>query len=920
MFDIINNLDMIKSLGNQFKGLTTIGIATILATVISGVFWFYIAALLGTTHYGEVSYIIAISGITLSFVVFGSGNSFLVYIAKGVKIQPPVYFISIVSIGVVSVILYFIFYDIGLSLVIIGNGIFGIAVTELLGLKLYKKYSQYLIIQRILMVFFAISLYYIIGINGIIIGIGLSYFPAFLRVYQVFKDGSRIDFSLLKTYFRFMLTSYTLDITRVFATTVDKIIVAPMLGFALLGNYQLGVQVLSVLMLFPGILYNYILPHDASGNSNNRLKKLAFIFSFVMVIPTVILSPTIIPITFPKFTESISIIQIMSISIIPITIISIYVSKFLGNEKIRIVLIGSGIFLIIQITTIFALVGIFGINGVAASYVIATTAEATYLIIVNHLTTKNKSRLIKNDSSKKLDLVDSLKNIRLDFSFRLTLCSLIIIGVIGLALRLYNFPYNIPLILDAYNGMFLYATDVSILGHLPSWPVANNGWPLFLSFFFSVLDSTNFLDYMNLQRIISMSLSILTIIPLYFLCRKFFNRFYSVIGVALFAFEPHIIQNSLLGLTEPLFIILVTSSITLFLRAKTKFTFLSFAIIGLATIVRMESVFVFFAFSISFLIQNRHERKFVIKYLSGLGIFLLTLFPFILLRIRAYGEDFISSRIIRTTNDIIVESVKTESLISSYLVSLENIVKLSGWSLIPYFVVLMPIGIYLILRKRDRDLNTILIIMIFMFIAAAIAFSMAPDTRYIYPMFSLLCIVSVFPIRKFVEKFNHQKILVILIIGIILFSSISYLEIKKYDLNHQREAVKIVQHITSISDGFNGFYPEDGYIISTVISEKWPMLKNTIHTKINAISTYGFDSLEEYIKSSREKGLTHLVVDDNKKRPGFLIDIFEHEDKYPYLVKVYDSADMNFTYHVKVFEINYNEFDKKIGIYNEKQN
>jgi O-antigen/teichoic acid export membrane protein len=387
---MVDKLDKIKNIITKFKGLTTVGFSNIVASAISGLFWFYIAKLLGTTHYGEVSYIIAISGIALTFSLFGSSNALLVFTAKGVKIQPPVYFISIVTIAIASTALYFIFYNIGLCLLVIGNGSFGLVVTELLGLKLYKKYAQYFIIQRILMVFLAIFLYYIMGYNGIIIGIGLSYFPAFIRIYQVFRGGARIDFSLLRSRFRFMFTSYILDISRTFASTIDKIIVAPMLGFALLGNYQLGIQFLSVLTLFPGILYNYLIPHDASGNPNEKLKKIAIIISVGLAIPSIVLSPFVVPIIFPKFSEAIQVIQIVSLSIIPITITNMYISKFLGNEKTRIVLIGSGIFIAIQIPTILLLGKIFGVNGVALSYVLATTAEAIYLIITDQLYFKKK--------------------------------------------------------------------------------------------------------------------------------------------------------------------------------------------------------------------------------------------------------------------------------------------------------------------------------------------------------------------------------------------------------------------------------------------------------------------------------------------------------------------------------------------------
>jgi O-antigen/teichoic acid export membrane protein len=396
MFDIKNNLSKIKVIVDKFHGITKIGAATISSTVISGLFWFYVAGLLGTSDYGEVSYIVAISGSVLTFLLFGGGNSFLVFIPKGVKIQPPVYVISLIAISIASVVLYFIFYDIGLCLLVIGNGVFGLVVSELLGLKSYKKYALYFIVQRILMVIIAISLYHIIGFNGIIIGIGLSYFPAFLQVYQVFKDHPKIDFSIIKSHIQFLFTSYVLDITRTFATTIDKIIIAPMLGFALLGNYQIGIQVLSVLMILPGVLYSYTVPHDASGNTNKRLKIVGVLVSAVLVIPTIIFSPIVIPIILPEFTESITVIQLVSISLIPITISTLYISKFLGEERIKIVLIGSGMFIAIQIVGIFILGEIYSVNGVAIAYLIATTSESIYLFIVDRWGSKNKSKLIVN--------------------------------------------------------------------------------------------------------------------------------------------------------------------------------------------------------------------------------------------------------------------------------------------------------------------------------------------------------------------------------------------------------------------------------------------------------------------------------------------------------------------------------------------
>ena len=72
---------------------------------------------------------------------------------------------------------------------------------------------------------------------------------------------------------------------------------------------------------------------------------------------------------------------------------------------------------------------------------------------------------------------------------------------------MYYFPYGIPITMDGL-VYFKYAIDVSILDSLPQTSLTNNGWPTFLSFFFSNVNSENFLDYMTVQRIVSISISI----------------------------------------------------------------------------------------------------------------------------------------------------------------------------------------------------------------------------------------------------------------------------------------------------------------------------------------------------------------------------------------------------------------------------
>lgn len=186
-----------------------------------------------------------------------------------------------------------------------------------------------------------------------------------------------------------MMNSYVLNLSSTFSGSLDKLIIAPLVGFALLGNYQLGIQFLSVFHILPSIVYKYVLPQEASGNPNKKLKQITILSSVGLAILGMVLSPIIISITFPKFTEAITVIQIMSISVIPSTINLMFNSKFLANGKIKFMLIGSGIYLSVLILSIIFLGKSFGINGMATALVLSTFAETIFYYIVNRFTEKD---------------------------------------------------------------------------------------------------------------------------------------------------------------------------------------------------------------------------------------------------------------------------------------------------------------------------------------------------------------------------------------------------------------------------------------------------------------------------------------------------------------------------------------------------
>ncbi len=199
--------------------------------------------------------------------------------------------------------------------------------------------------------------------------------------------------------------------------------------------------------------------------------------------------------------------------------------------------------------------------------------------------------------------------------------------VISLLFRFSYFDSEIPLTLDALE-YFFYALDTSMLGHLPTtYSIENNGWPAFLSIFFSFFKFDDGISYIQLQRILTIVLSTSITIPVYLLCRKFTDKPVSLVASAIFAFEPRLINNSLFGLTEPLYILLCAISIVFFLSDNKKFVYFSFALISFATLVRSEAIFLFIGLSIMFFIKFRHDKFVLHKYVHALLIFALLLLP-----------------------------------------------------------------------------------------------------------------------------------------------------------------------------------------------------------------------------------------------------------------------------------------------------
>ena len=370
-----------------FKNISVLGSSTIVGNGITSIFWIYLADLLGAEKYGELGYLMAIATIVSNVCLVGGTWSMTVYTAKGMKIQPPLYIISLISSCTSLVIIFVIFNTISIGIYVIGFVIFQLFLAELLGFKLFKRYGKFYIFQKITFVCLAFSFNHFMGFEGIIIAYGLSYlifsFPVFKMLTTV-----KPNFGIFKTKFGFLTNNYLYDLSSVANGQIDKLIIAPMFGFILLGNYYLGLQIIGFLGILPGIVFNYILPQDATGHSTAQVKKITLLFSVGFTLIGIFLIPPLMPIVFPEFTEAVTLLPILSLSVIPMAVQSIFTSKLLGQEKTRYILMGYLISISIFFPGIIILGNEFGAEGIASAFVLSQTASAIFLVLAAQLSAK----------------------------------------------------------------------------------------------------------------------------------------------------------------------------------------------------------------------------------------------------------------------------------------------------------------------------------------------------------------------------------------------------------------------------------------------------------------------------------------------------------------------------------------------------
>ena len=509
--------------------------------------------------------------------------------------------------------------------------------------------------------------------------------------------------------------------------------------------------------------------------------------------------------------------------------------------------------------------------------------------------------------------------------------------------RLFYFPFDLPLTNDA-TGYFWYANDMSILGNFPTpsggWAeITNNGWPVFLSVFFSSMNSSEFLDFVNVQRFIGVTISTLTIIPLYLLISKFLKKHLAILASAVFAFSPRLIENSLLGTTEAPFLFLIITSLCLFLSDKYKLILISFALAALASLVRYEGLLIIIPFTVMFFFRFRKNNKVIGKYLIALSIFILILLPMGYVRAETTGQDGLISHISSGPQyyNLVASDSPEENVLLNFLIKgFTFLMKYSATLIIPMFIIFLPFGIFKFFKNRNENKWTIIIFSLILLIPAFYAYSRGfQDTKYLFILYPFLCICIGYTFGEIEKKINKQNLFFIVFLIGIVSSSFFFTSLMILDFEHQKELYDITDELNEKISTVNRDLRWLSYFgwVNDDLNKNFPILSKDLAKStstdlivIGKKTLHDFNNFEDYLQYGKTQGMEYLVLDGHNLHNQMLIHVFENEEEYPFLKKIFEkeikptflkefknfifgSIEYDYPFHVKAFKIDYNEFE-----------
>lgn len=517
------------------------------------------------------------------------------------------------------------------------------------------------------------------------------------------------------------------------------------------------------------------------------------------------------------------------------------------------------------------------------------------------------------NKTTRLDLIEN----RLSFFEKYPILTLILICVIAIAIRVYFAPFDLALeSQDAFYYM-IQADEISKNQPTDSLP-PNYGWQFFISIFLRGIDFENDLAPMNLLRILSMALSVITIPVVYLVARQVTEKPFSLLAAAFFAFDPNLIENSIFGISEPFFIFVGLLAIYFALLAKNWSVYLASLLAGISLDIRLNGVAVFIVVLGIYLSKNKGRTRYK-ELLLFLVLFSVAASPFFVHNYENSGNPFASffgfAKATETSYAPTTDASQLETDFNSRLgIALSEEFKHIFRVSIPYLALFVPFGLFVSAIKPNYRIKIIIFAVVVSLLVAIPQYFLSAAFRNLFFILPFFAVIASFGLA-YVLKDNSKKnlFLVLLIAGIILLSYNMLRERTDIDLELLEEKESFGKFVAQNFEGkIIGFqlYPQIIHHVDNP-STSPPQGGKIGNDKLSLIYITPAQTMKDLTVWAMQNNATHIVITDvYDKRTPEMIDVFYNEGNYPYLTKVFDTKDEEFKkLRAKVFEFNYNKLE-----------
>lgn len=358
------------------QNISYIGIGRFSGMALQAIFYLIFASLLGPEKYGELNVLVALAATFSVASRFGLNISLQVYQAKKQsEVAKQIKSLFILSISAGSLIL--LIFDVYAAILCASLSFFIMNQQDLLGLFRYKKFMIYTILKSGLFFILPFTLYFVLELPGIVIGMSLANFIASA---PFFKSLKIISFNNLKSYKKTLFQNFLVDISNLLFT-LDKLLVSFLFGFLIVGIYQFNLQIYFGLGIVPLILYSFLVSEEATNASHRKLNSLAIIVTVIIAISAILLAPFFVTEFFPAYLEGVFALQILLIALIPQSIGVIYFSKLIARESKKIGFLAlSNMVILLGLITILG--NNFGLEGLSYAILISSlySTSLTYVL------------------------------------------------------------------------------------------------------------------------------------------------------------------------------------------------------------------------------------------------------------------------------------------------------------------------------------------------------------------------------------------------------------------------------------------------------------------------------------------------------------------------------------------------------------